>query len=66
MIIQIKRDVVVEATDRKNDELYNLPLKKWDRLQIEKINDYGRQSVDIITYDGNTWWDVPVDAYEIV
>ena len=65
MKIRLKRDVLVEATDRKTDEIYDLQLKKWDMLHVERIDVAGK-TADITTYDGNQWWHVPMDAFETV
>ena len=65
MKIQIKRDVLVEATDKKDEEIYHQQLKKWQTLNVERIN-IGRSTADIVTYDEKTLWDVPVDAFETV
>jgi len=66
MKVQIKKDVLVEATDGKTGELYDLQLKKWDMLHVEKIAVGTDKRANITTYDGNSWWDVPVDAFETV
>ena len=65
MKIRLKRDVLVEMTDRKDAEIYDKQLKKWQTLDIEKIN-VKRATADIVTYEGDTLWDVPTDTFETV
>jgi hypothetical protein len=65
MKIQLKKDVLVETTDSRNEGIYDRQLKKWQTVNVEKIN-VNRATANIVTYEGDTLWDVPVDAFDTV
>jgi hypothetical protein len=61
MKIRMKRDVLVEVYKPKLDETWDVTLRKWQELNVETLN-----PAFLETYDGDTYYGLPEDAYEVV
>ena len=59
--IRILRDILVEVYKPKLDETWDITLRKWQELNVETLN-----PAFFETYDGDTYYGLPKDAYEIV
>lgn len=66
MKIQILRDILVaDVYNPKLDETFDRQLKKWEVMTLEKIAVW-EKTADMVTWDGNTMLDVPLDAFKVV
>ncbi len=61
MKIRMKRDIMVEVYKPKLDETWDVTLRKWQELKVETLT-----SSFLISYDGDTYYGVPEDAFEVL
>lgn len=62
MKVQIKRDVLVEIDKVRLHEIWDKPLKKWEIIVVERIDNKGK-TADLVTYNEDIYMNVPVDAF---
>lgn len=61
MKIRMKRDVLVEVYKPKLNETWDVTLRKWQELNVEALT-----PAYLETYEGDTYYGVPEDSFEVV
>ncbi len=61
----MQRSVLVEVNKFRLGEVWDKQLSKWDTVSVEKIDAHG-ETADLLTYDGDTLLDVPVDSFKVI
>lgn len=65
MKIRFLKPVVVEVQKSRLDEIWDKSFRKWDVVRVDTIIDNG-QSAELVTEEGDTIYDVPREAFEVV
>lgn len=67
MKIRILKNILLEVTKARLNEVWDKQYHKWEELNIESINhNKDNTSATLITYDGDIISDLPIDAYEVI
>ena len=67
MKIRILKNIWVEVTKARLNEVWDKQYHKWDELNIESIShNINSTFATAITYDDDVISNIPVDAYEVI
>lgn len=65
MKVRILKSKLVEVEKTKLQEVWDKQLNRWDELSVEAVQPNGR-TANLVTFDGDVYRDVPVEAFEVV
>jgi len=65
MKVRFKKTVVVDVQKTRLNEIWDKELNRWDELNVETKNVQGKFA-DLTTFDGDVYFSVPVDSFEVL
>lgn len=65
MKVRFLRSVLVEVEKPRLGEFWDKQFNRWDELVIESYEE-GGNFANLHTFEGDTYWNVPHDTFEIV
>lgn len=66
MKIRFLRNVLVEVSKARLQEVWDKQYLRWQELGVERISYYSGNRAEICTYEGDILIDTPVDAFEVI